>query len=409
MIKNLIKLYGSNKDRNYILLTQIINTIIGLVSGKLIALNISPLDFGFYNIQFATYSLVSTLLLSPFIQFIKSTNNSLLPRIGSKFYIYTFLSLFVISYGLLVGVLYLFYNIEDYILYFILFLFAFLASMYNVVGDFFTVKSKLIVFSKYSVFKTVFSLLFFVVIIYFGINWFTSVELLWGVQLFGIIISLMFFCKHYKFFKSKLEIAYSTFFKRYIAFSLPLMFLAFWSWINNFFDRYALEYLLDLNDVGVYNANYGIGSKFFLMLSPIFLILITPQIYALVSKDVKKKVILKYGKYYCFLGAFVLLIIYLLKDYIGDLLLAKPYEEGFFLIFWVALSFFILTLTHLFESVFYAENKTKIILYSNIFSAIVNIVTNIVLIPFYGILGAAIARVIGFGLQFLIIYYNFKY
>ena len=408
MINKIIKLYGSNKNRNYILFTQIINTIIGLISGKLIAVNITPEDFGLYNIQFATYSFVSTLLLSPFIQYIKTTSNSLLAKVGSKFYFYTFFSLLFFSYMLLVSFLYFFYNISNLRLYCILFFFMLFASVFNIAGDFYMIKSKLIVYSKYSVFKSFFALVFIGLTFYFGLNWFSSVELLWAMQVFGIGIALLFFGKHYQFFKSKIKVGYVSFFKKYFKFSLPLILLAFWSWINNFFDRYALEYLLDLKDVGIYNANYGIGSKFFLLLSPMFLILITPQVYALVKVEIKKKAIIKYSKYYAALGVLLLCLIFISKEYIGQLLLAQPYKEGFYLIFWMALAFFILTLTHLFESIFYSEKKTKIILYSNIFSAVINIAANIILIPIYGILGAALATLMGFTIQFFIIFYNFN-
>ena len=408
MIDKIIKLYGSDKNKNYVLFTQLINTIIGLISGKLIAVNVTPQDFGLYNIQFATYSFVSTLLLSPFLQYVKTTNNTLLDKVGSKFYVYTLFSLLFFSYMLFVSFLYFAYDIFELRLYLILFFFMLFASLFNLVGDFFIIRSKLIKYSKYTIIKSFFGITFISLYFYFGLNWFSTVELLWLMQVFGIGIALLLLGKHYQFFKSKIKIGYISFLQKYFKFSLPLILLAFWSWINNFFDRYALEYLLGLKDVGIYNANYGIGSKFFLMLSPIFIILITPQVYALVKVEVKKTTIIRYSKYYAVSGVFILCAIFISKDYIGHLLLAEPYKEGFYLIFWVALAFFILTLTHLYESIFYSEKKTKIILYSNIFTAVINITANIILIPIYGIIGAGLATLLGFTLQFFIIFYKFN-
>lgn len=408
MIKNLLKLYSSNKDQTYVILTQVINAIIALVSGKLIALYILPKDFGAYNIQFATYSLVTAFFINPFVQFVKSTNNSLLTRIGSKFYVYTFLGLILVGYTFLVSALYFIYDITDLKLYLILFCFLFLIGVYSIYSDFFMVKSKLVIFSKFSVFKGLAGLSFFGIFVYFSLDWLTSVELLWYMQIIGIIVALSLFYKNYLFFKSKLLVSYSSFFKRYIKFALPLVFLAFWAWINNFFDRYALEYFLSLNDVGVYNANYGVGSKFFILLSPIFMITMTPKVYALVKPAVKKGIIIKYFKYYSIIGIILLSIIFFTKSFIGNMLLSQTYQEGFFIIFWIALAFFILTLIHLFESIFYSENKTKIILYANIVSAIVNITANIIFIPLYGLIGAAIATVIGFLIQFIVVIYNFN-
>lgn len=408
MIKNLLKLYGSNKSRNYVVITQVINAIIGLVSGKLIALYILPEDFGAYNIQFATYSLVAAFFINPFIQFVKSTNNSLLTKIGSKYYAYTYIGLMLTGYAFLVSALYFIYDVINFKLYIILFCFMILIGVYNIFSDFFTVKSKLVTYSRFSVLKGLTGLSFLAIFIYFSFDWLTSVELLWYMQIVGVILALSLFYKNYSFFKSKIEVSYHSFFKRYIRFALPLIFLAFWAWINNFFDRYALEYFLSLKEVGIYNANYGIGSRFFIMLSPIFMIMITPQVYALIKPKVKKRIIIKYFKYYSIIGLALLGVIFITRNLIGNILLSEAYQDGFVIIFWVALAFFILTSIHLFESIFYSENKTKIILYANIVSAVVNIIANIVLIPMYGLVGAAIATVIGFMMQFIVVLYKFN-
>ena len=104
---------------------------------------------------------------------------------------------------------------------------------------------------------------------------------------------------------------------------------------------------------------------------------------------------------------FWLLFIFL-KDYIGGLLLSANYREGFVVIFWVALAFFIFTLAQLHELILYAELKTKIILFGYIISAFVNVALNVILIPKIGISGAAIATCIGFTVYLLIIYYSLR-
>ena len=87
--------------------------------------------------------------------------------------------------------------------------------------------------------------------------------------------------------------------------------------------------------------------------------------------------------------------------------LNKSYEGGFYIIFWLALVYFILTLTYLFETIFYAEHKTKVILNSNIYSAGLNIIFNFLLIPIYGLLGAIISMMISTAFKFLYIYLKF--
>ncbi len=52
MLLNLITKTTQNKQRNYVFFTQVLNALIALITGKLIAVYISPEDFGNYNIQF---------------------------------------------------------------------------------------------------------------------------------------------------------------------------------------------------------------------------------------------------------------------------------------------------------------------------------------------------------------------
>jgi O-antigen/teichoic acid export membrane protein len=186
------------------------------------------------------------------------------------------------------------------------------------------------------------------------------------------------------------------------------MILAFWSWINNYFDRFVIEYFLDVKCVGIYNANYAIGSKFFLLLNPFFLTLLTPSIYNSVSINIRKETIKKYSKLYVLTAIPILMSIFFGRDYIGFFLLSKNYESGFYLIFWISLAYFFLTLVYLYETIFYAESLTKVVLFSNIVSAIFNILLNILLVPQYGLNGAILATLISFIIRFLIVKFYFE-
>ncbi len=101
----------------------------------------------------------------------------------------------------------------------------------------------------------------------------------------------------------------------------------------------------------------------------------------------------KYALTYFLTGIFILSILYFLTDFIGSIFLSNSYQNGFYIIFWYALAFLILTGTSLFETIFYAQHNTKIVLYSNILSAIINIILNLLLIPVMGLDGAICATI----------------
>tara|TARA_R110002020_G_scaffold463122_1_gene683025 strand:+ start:2586 stop:3818 length:1233 start_codon:yes stop_codon:yes gene_type:complete len=407
VVLDFIKKIIQNKQRNYVFITQVINALIALISGKLIAVYISPEDFGNYNIQFTTYTFFSTLLINPFLQFLKATNTSLLLKIGSKQYLRTLFFIICINYVLYVTFLYFYYNIFNVILLVIFLLFIFISTINSILSDYLNIHNQIIEFSKLSLVKSLSGLIFITVFLVLGLKFMDHIQALWMIQLVGVLVATAFFISKYEIIKTSFKIGYNTFLKKYLRFGTPLIFLAFWLWINNFFDRYAIEYFMGMKEVGIYNASYAVGSKFFLLLSPIFAVLLTPIVYAVSKKEIKKKAINKYGVYYFILGIPSLFIIYLIKDYLGNLLLSEAYQDGFNIIFWIAATYFILTLAQLYELIFYAEQKTKVILSGNIISAILNVILNITLIPTYGIMGAAIASCCGFTIYFVIVYYNF--
>tara|TARA_R110002051_G_scaffold78899_1_gene142532 strand:- start:8324 stop:9556 length:1233 start_codon:yes stop_codon:yes gene_type:complete len=408
VILDFIKKTTNNKKRNYVLITQVLNALIALIAGKLIAMYISPEDFGNYNIQFATYTFFSTLLISPFIQFIKATNTTLLPRIGSNQYLKTLVFIIGITFMLFVSFLYFFYNIFDLFFLVIFLLFMLLSTMHSILSDYLNIHNQIFDFSRLSLVKSLSGLIFISIFLVLGLKFMSHVQLLWMMHLMGVVMTVSIFISKYKLITTSFKIGYDTFLKKYIRFGAPLIFLALWSWVNNYFDRYAIEYFLSMKEVGIYNASYAVGSKFFLMLGPIFIILLTPMVYTQTKKEIKKNTINRYGFYYLICGLPLLIIIYLIKDNIGNLLLSEAYRDGFYIIFWIALSFFIITISNLYESIFYVEQNTKVIMFGNIIAAVINIILNILLIPFYGVMGAALATCAGFFTHFIFIYLNFN-
>ena len=402
-----IKQLLNNRDRNYVLIGQIIGALLALVSGKLIAIYILPADFGTYNIQWAAYTFLSSMFVIPFLQYLKASNNTILPKIGTYYFTLTSSILVLFTYGLFLIFLFSYYgSVGSSSLGIFLLLFIF-SALHTIIGDYFKTSDRLIAFTNLGVFGGVCSVMFLIVFLVLGLEILNHVDILWAMQLISVIVVVAFFNK-YRIYKTKVQIAYKTFVKKYLRFAGPLMFLAIWMWINNYFDRFAIEYFLSMREVGIYNASYSVGSKFFLLISPVFLTLLTPSVFAFSKKNIKKDVIRKYALYYFILAIPVLIMVYYLKDIIGALLLSSNYEDGFHLIFWIALAFFIITEAELYQLLFYSEQKTKFILYGNILAAIINIALNILLIPMYGITGAAIATCISFSIHLIFILFYFE-
>lgn len=404
LITNVLK----NKEKINLLISQVVIAIIGLITGKIIAIYFTPDDFGEFNLQFALYTFFFSLLLNPFVQFVKTYTNTLLPKIGFNYF-----RILGISLGLLMCiVMYITILIKyptNYYLYLIILLIIPINSMFLLLSDYFNIKNRLNEYSLINFIKVFVPLILLGGMFVYNYKYTNGIQYLWYFQVIGFAASSLLFISKYKFTTiNSYQISFINFLKKYIKYSLPLIILAFWGWINNYFDRFAIEYFMDVKAVGIYNANFSVGSKFFLLLNPFFLTILTPKIYTNTSSKLKKDTIKKYCKYYTITSLPLLLIIFLFNDYIGILLLSKNYESGFYIIFWISVGYFLMTLSYLVEVIFYAEGKTKIILISNIFSAIANILLNIILIPKYGLNGALIATLISQFTRLLLITLSLK-
>lgn len=399
------------KDRAnlFLIFSQIFSAVIGIATGKLMAIFFFPEDYGKFNLQFATYFFFFSLLINPTIQFIKTKAN-ILNKEGHKNFLKLISLFFFVTTFLVLIVFRIKFNERADIL-FVIILTLFFNLLFNIITDYFNVTRKIALFSWATILKNL-SVFLILIALGFVVKYAKSddvLEILWGVQLVGFLVGIIFFIKKYPLYFHLHEIPFKEYIKKYFKYSWPLLLLAFWSWMNSYFDRYIIEHYLQLKYVGLYNANLGLGSKVFLSINPLFLTILTPFVFnERVSIKEKKKNISKYANVYIILSSVILFILFIFHPIIGKILLSKLYAEGFFIIFWSSLAYFIITLGYLYELIFYANHKTKIILNANIISAIVNLSLNLILIKNYGLNGVVFSLVISAIIRFTYLRINFR-
>ena len=394
-------------DKIVLISGQVISTLVMLFVGKIIALNFTPQVFGEYNLQFAIYTLCFSVFLSPFVQFIKSNNNTFNLKIGYKGYILIFVALSLLSIGSLV-ILFFINNIEYSVsIISIIFIYLLFDTLFKVVLDKVNTSGHLKLYSYLNLFQKLLLLTTLLIIIY-SFKTKTS-DLLW---IYMTITSFLMLCIGFYFvdftLKSRFKISTKKTVNKLIKYSYPLIIMSIWGWINNYFDRFAIDYYLSENEVGLYNASYSLGSKFFAVISPMAIAILTPLIYSNEKIITKKNSIKKYVKLYIYTAIVIIPLVFVFYPLIGKLLLSNMYVEGFFIIPGINVAYFILTLSFLFEILFYAESNTRFILYSNLASALVNIILNIILIPILGIYGAMLATIFSFGLKLILTIFYFN-
>lgn len=396
-----------DKHKNILVVSQIVNAILLIVFGKFVAIYFSPEEFGKFNIQYASYFLFFSVIIFPLLQFFKTKINSI-EKEGHNFFLKFFLFLFLITDIILSFYFYFKFNATILLLILIFFTLLF-NSLFIVINDYFNVKSKLLVFSFSNVFKNLSALIILIIFIYLIKADFNN-ELLWILQLLGMVFGSVFFINKYPIYiKKKLHLDFKKNVNEYFIYSWPLMILAFWNWINSYIDRYMIDYFLSIKDVGIYNANLGLGSKVFLILNPVFLAILNPLIFDKnISISKKKQKINNFVIFYFLLGISILLFLFFSYKDIGKMLLSELYTDGFSIIFWSAIAYFIITLSYLYELLFYAENKTRTILMGTIISALFYVIMNIFFIPRFQLFGVVISLILSAVLRFFYLKYQFN-
>jgi O-antigen/teichoic acid export membrane protein len=186
--------------------------------------------------------------------------------------------------------------------------------------------------------------------------------------------------------------------KPYLHYGLPLVPSTIFAWIAASSDRYVIVYFLGLAPVGIYSAAYNISqAAIFMFLAPISFVLV-PTLSRLYddNKMEEVKTHLSYSlKYFLMFAIPVTFGVSVLAKQILTIIATSEFVyTGSLVMPFVALSMVLSGFYSIIGTVLILVKKTKI--YGLIWgmAALTNLSLNIVLVPYIGILGAAIATLI---------------
>ena len=243
-----------------------------------------------------------------------------------------------------------------------------------------------------SVCITLFFNIYFLIIEKIGIEGvFYSVLIASITSFFFIIIA------SFKSFKIILKLDYI---KKFLKFGLPFLPAGIASITMESIDRYILSIMTNNDIVGIYTAGYKLGI-FMLIFSTAFNYAWQPFFLNSKENNETKKLFSKIFTFYISIAIMIWLTIsFFLKEVITIQifefsLLGKAYVESIHFVTIILLSYIFQGAYYNFLPGIYYKEKTKIIPSIIIFSAIINIFSNILLIPVYGMIGSAIATLFG--------------
>jgi O-antigen/teichoic acid export membrane protein len=197
--------------------------------------------------------------------------------------------------------------------------------------------------------------------------------------------------------------------KPYLLFGLPLIPISLAQFVIEISDRYLVGFFLDSEKVGIYSAAYNIG-VIPVMFSSYLVYILGPTVYDLYDKGRmdKVKMYLSYSwKYLLMLSipaAFGLSI--LAKSLLVTMTTSIFISDGVYIIPLVALSMIFWGMEQIFGVTILIFKRRKIFVIAFVIASITNLILNIILIPYIGVIGAAITTLIAYILLASIIAYR---
>ncbi len=375
---------------------KVIRMVVGLFIGVWVARYLGPEQFGLFSYAQSFVGLfiaISTLGLDAIVmrELIKNESRSA-EIIGTAFWM-KFFGAFAVLLVLAIAVNFTSNDTYTNTLVFII-ASATIFQSFNVVDFYFQSK----VMSKYVVYANMITLFISSIIkIVLLLNEAPLIAFVWVVLFDNVILAcglIFFFLKNSKFKIQNLK------FNKLLAVDLlrdswPLMFSTFIVSIYSQLDQVMLKNMVDSTEVGQYAAAMRLNSVF-AFLPGVILASITP---AIVSAKQKSEALFlnRLQSLYDLIvlyGIIAVIFILFFADYIIGITFGVEYNES-------ALILKIVVFSNIFAYLGAASSRwyinsgfEKKILYRNLFGVIFNIAGNIILIPYYGAVGAAITTIL---------------
>lgn len=201
--------------------------------------------------------------------------------------------------------------------------------------------------------------------------------------------------------------------KEYLSFGVPTVPGNLSNWMIDLSDRYIIGILIGIAFVGYYSPGYTLGNIILMLLAP-FTFLLAPLLssYYDQNKIEEVEIHLQYSlKYFLLLSIPAVFGLSILsKPLLTVLSTPEIAQNGYLITPIVAIGAFILGVQGIIGQILALEKKTKIIGSMWMIGAFINVALNIIFVPMFGIVAAAISTLIAYSFTFTVsTFYSLKY
>ncbi|HAF31114.1 MAG TPA: hypothetical protein DCG75_18915 [Bacteroidales bacterium] len=199
--------------------------------------------------------------------------------------------------------------------------------------------------------------------------------------------------------------------RKMISYGIPLVFSTISMMLLTMGDRFIIKYFLDYSEVGIYSLGYKLASVTNVIIIQSFQTGFLPIAYKNFDKPDAQRFFSKILTYYTFILVTASLFISLFSQEVIELFSKNSdYNAAYKIVPFISLAFIFKGVQYVYSLGLHFAKKTKYNATIVLFAAILNFGLNLILVPIYGIYGAAIATIISWIVMSTAFYkYSFKF
>lgn len=191
----------------------------------------------------------------------------------------------------------------------------------------------------------------------------------------------------------------SPYFKVILTYSVPLMAVELVSLLLNLGDRYVIEAVLGSKQLGFYAAAYNLSSYFSFIVAGSLMQALLPmylQMWADEGEEPTRAFIEKILRYYVLFGAPIFTLFTIVSPHLLSMLASEKYLQGSVIIPWVCAGMFFNGALVLVGAGLHIKKQAKLFVRWMLLASVFNIVANLLVVPMFGLLGAAIVTLFSY-------------
>ena len=413
MINNTIKKLG--KDTLMYLPGNLFLAVGGFLSLILYTKLFNPVDYGRYILVYSAMGLLIAMLNGWITQSALRFSGNQIVENKKVIFSTIFITISVINIGVITTAV-IFINMfgdeitdqTKILIYSSLFLFS-VQSYYSTTQSLLRVMRKAAVFSINNIIISICKILVvYVLVIFYSVG----VESIIFSFSLGYTVAFLFslyaidFKSNFNIKLLELQIV-----REYFKYGFPLIGLVFLEWVLAISDRYLIQMFEGSSNLGVYSINYSISSSMILLINSLLMMGSYPLIVSTWNKYGKgntESVINKILKYYLLITLPIIVILFSFSEAIMQLISTKDYVKGHLILPIVSIGLVFLGMTQYTNKAWELTKKPNAILKINFLVVLLNIILNLLFIPYFGYMAAAVTTAISYCVYFLVSYYKTK-